>query len=169
MADAANRSGLGSGAERCERITMREVSATRRNRMSPWKCTTKRQDKRPAFFVALPPFGGGFTVRAEALRFSSQGLSGKKHATGILFLTPSSGNVPQKVSTTCGLFLFISGRESCWIKADTRPDYVIQLLEYILLYTICDKKKAPESGAFPVVELLIGKITPGCKGSAGCR
>ena len=43
---------------------MREVSATRRNRMSPWKCTTKRQDVCPAFFVALPPYGGGFTVRA---------------------------------------------------------------------------------------------------------
>ena len=36
---------------------MREVSATRRNRMSPWKCTTKRQDVCPAFFVALPPTG----------------------------------------------------------------------------------------------------------------
>ena len=43
---------------------MREVSATRRNRMSPWKCTTKRQDVCPAFFVALPPYGGGFAVRA---------------------------------------------------------------------------------------------------------
>ena len=55
---------------------MREVSATRRNRKSPWKCTTKRQDICPVFFVALPPCGGGFTVRAAALRFSSQGLSG---------------------------------------------------------------------------------------------
>ena len=45
---------------------MREVSATRRNRMSPWKCTTKRQDVCPAFFVALPPYGGGFTVAAGA-------------------------------------------------------------------------------------------------------
>ena len=32
---------------------MREVSATRRNRMSPWKCTTKRQDVCPAFFVSM--------------------------------------------------------------------------------------------------------------------
>ena len=31
---------------------------------SPWKCTTKRQDVCPAFFVALPPCGGGFPVRA---------------------------------------------------------------------------------------------------------
>ena len=31
-----------------------------------------------AFFVALPPFGSGFVVRAAVLRFSSQGISGKK-------------------------------------------------------------------------------------------
>ena len=59
-------------AQLVEQLTLNQ----RAQGSSPWKCTTKRQDKHPAFFVALPPFGGGFTVRAAALRFSAQGLSG---------------------------------------------------------------------------------------------
>ena len=59
-------------AQLVEQLTLNQ----RAQGSSPWKCTTKRQDICPVFFVALPPCGGGFTVRAAALRFSSQGLSG---------------------------------------------------------------------------------------------
>ena len=47
-------------AQLVEQLTLNQ----RAQGSSPWKCTTKRQDVCPAFFVALPPYGGGFTVRA---------------------------------------------------------------------------------------------------------
>ena len=47
-------------AQLVEQLTLNQ----RAQGSSPWKCTTKRQDVCPAFFVALPPYGGGFPVRA---------------------------------------------------------------------------------------------------------
>ena len=49
-------------AQLVEQLTLNQ----RAQGSSPWKCTTKRQDVCPAFFVALPPFGGGFPVRADS-------------------------------------------------------------------------------------------------------
>ena len=74
---------------------MREVSATRRNRMSPWKCTTKRQDVCPAFFIALPPSGRLHRSRRRRSGSARRVSQAKQHATGMLFLTPSSGSAPQ--------------------------------------------------------------------------
>ena len=48
-------------AQLVEQLTLNQ----RAQGSSPWKCTTKRQDICPVFFVALPPCGGGFTVRAD--------------------------------------------------------------------------------------------------------
>ena len=48
-------------AQLVEQLTLNQ----RAQGSSPWKCTTKRQDVCPAFFVALPPCGGSFTVRAD--------------------------------------------------------------------------------------------------------
>ena len=80
-------------AQLVEQLTLNQ----RAQGSSPWKCTTKRQDVCPAFFVALPPLRGRLPRsrcwRSGSARRASQA---KKYATGILFLTPSSRSAPQR-------------------------------------------------------------------------
>ena len=79
---------------------MREVSATRRNRMSPWKCTTKKEGRLSCLFCCASPLRGRLhrsrCWRSGSARRVSQA---KQYATGILFLTPSSRSAPQKGRT----------------------------------------------------------------------
>ncbi|WP_206406323.1 hypothetical protein, partial [Gemmiger sp. An120] len=71
VADAASRSGLGSGAERCERVVTRDVSATRRNRMSPWKRTKQKATQIGWLFVwCCFPHGKLIVSRGAASPFA---------------------------------------------------------------------------------------------------
>ena len=107
MADAASRSGLGSGAERCERVVTRDVSATRRNRMSPWKRTRKIPTNPVGIFCCASPGEikfprGGFILRAMRLDSARRDSRPDRPSTGRSVLTASSGSAPGSRRTDDG-------------------------------------------------------------------
>ena len=114
VADAASRSGLGSGAERCERVVTRDVSATRRNRMSPWKRTKQKATRFGWLFVwCCFPQGKLFVSRGADSRFACGSRSSRRDSrpnrpsAGRSVLTASSGSAPNKKPPDLGGFFVL--------------------------------------------------------------